>query len=378
MTETFYDVLEVPADADEREIRRAYRRKVKEWHPDVSDHPDASERFRKIRRAERVLTDPDERDRYDDLGHDAYMEWFDEEGPGTGNGSSGRSTDTDASDRRDSAGSSSADDGGAAGTGGTSSGSASATGRSSSSSNAGASGSSASASGRSASSRSEGSSASSGTSSTSSSASSSASSSSSGTAGQSGAGGSAGSGSAESAATGSASTSGGSGATAASGGTAVSADAVAAEAGRWRKKWQAAARETGGGSGAFSVGRDRDGDLRPSRVARGIATKIRSQDAAVLTLVLLVVYPIFVFASVAPSFPLWTNAAVALATVFVVVYALTEPAVSLVVFGTWSLLTPLLVAFFGIPFLSPVAVFAITASWVPFVLSILLTLAMPE
>ncbi len=73
MAETYYDVLGVGRDASQDEIEDAYREKVKETHPDVSDAPDASERFREVTRAEEVLGNADERARYDRLGHDAYV-----------------------------------------------------------------------------------------------------------------------------------------------------------------------------------------------------------------------------------------------------------------------------------------------------------------
>ena len=74
MPTTYYDVLGIESDATQDEIRDAYREKVKEYHPDVSDHPDAEERFKRVKRAEIVLADPDERSTYDRLGHDAYVD----------------------------------------------------------------------------------------------------------------------------------------------------------------------------------------------------------------------------------------------------------------------------------------------------------------
>lgn len=70
---TFYDVLDVSPDASREEIHAAYREKVKETHPDVSDHPDAETQFKRVTRAKEVLTDPDERARYDRLGHRQYV-----------------------------------------------------------------------------------------------------------------------------------------------------------------------------------------------------------------------------------------------------------------------------------------------------------------
>lgn len=73
MGETFYTILRVDQDADSSAIRRAYRSQVKECHPDVSDDPDAGERFKRLTTARDTLLDPDERSAYDRLGHDAYV-----------------------------------------------------------------------------------------------------------------------------------------------------------------------------------------------------------------------------------------------------------------------------------------------------------------
>ncbi len=74
MTEDFYDVLGVSRDADEDEIQQAYREKVREYHPDVSDEPDAEEKFKKAKKAKEVLTDDEKRDLYDQVGHDRFVE----------------------------------------------------------------------------------------------------------------------------------------------------------------------------------------------------------------------------------------------------------------------------------------------------------------
>jgi len=73
MGRTFYDVLDVAEDAEKAEVRRTYRAMAKEHHPDVSDDPEAGERFKRINQAAEVLGDPAERKRYDRLGHDAYV-----------------------------------------------------------------------------------------------------------------------------------------------------------------------------------------------------------------------------------------------------------------------------------------------------------------
>jgi curved DNA-binding protein CbpA len=82
MARTFYDVLDVDEDAEKAEIRRTYRAKAKEHHPDVSDDPGAAERFKRINRAAEVLGDPAERARYDRLGHEAYVASEGEPGEG--------------------------------------------------------------------------------------------------------------------------------------------------------------------------------------------------------------------------------------------------------------------------------------------------------
>ena len=62
---TYYHILGVSSDATDDEIAAAFRRKVKQWHPDVCRHPDAEERMREINEAAGVLCDPERRARYD-------------------------------------------------------------------------------------------------------------------------------------------------------------------------------------------------------------------------------------------------------------------------------------------------------------------------
>ncbi|MWV63887.1 DnaJ domain-containing protein [Halorubrum sp. JWXQ-INN 858] len=73
MTESYYEVLGVDSDADVDEIEQAYRELIHEWHPDVSDQPNARERFLLIKEAREVLTDDAQRARYDRIGHAAYV-----------------------------------------------------------------------------------------------------------------------------------------------------------------------------------------------------------------------------------------------------------------------------------------------------------------
>ena len=66
----YYEVLGVPRDADVRAIKSAFRRLARELHPDVSDHPEAQERFREAAEAYEVLSRAETRELYDRFGHD--------------------------------------------------------------------------------------------------------------------------------------------------------------------------------------------------------------------------------------------------------------------------------------------------------------------
>lgn len=69
MAKDYYEILGVPRDASQDDIKKAYRRLAREYHPDVNKEPGAEERFKEINEAYRVLGDPDTRRRYDELGH---------------------------------------------------------------------------------------------------------------------------------------------------------------------------------------------------------------------------------------------------------------------------------------------------------------------
>ena len=65
----YYDVLGVPRDADEAEIKRAFRRLAQRHHPDVDKVDGAEERFKELNEAYRVLSDRQRRSAYDMFGH---------------------------------------------------------------------------------------------------------------------------------------------------------------------------------------------------------------------------------------------------------------------------------------------------------------------
>lgn len=64
----YYAVLGVSRDASQEEIKRAFRRKARETHPDVADDPGAEERFKLINEAYEVLSDEQKRANYDRYG----------------------------------------------------------------------------------------------------------------------------------------------------------------------------------------------------------------------------------------------------------------------------------------------------------------------
>ena len=64
----YYEILGVTRNATEKEIKSAYRKLAKKYHPDVNKAKDASEKFKDVNEAYEVLSDPQKRQRYDSLG----------------------------------------------------------------------------------------------------------------------------------------------------------------------------------------------------------------------------------------------------------------------------------------------------------------------
>ncbi len=80
-----YQVLEVPRDATQEDIKKAYRRLARECHPDANpDDPEAEARFKEIAAAYEVLSDPEKRARYDRFGNSAGFDLSDPFGSGVG------------------------------------------------------------------------------------------------------------------------------------------------------------------------------------------------------------------------------------------------------------------------------------------------------
>src|SRR3954449_7665267 len=65
----YYELLGIPRDASEAEIKKAFRALARELHPDVSEAPDAEERFREVVEAYEVLSKSETRQLYDRYGH---------------------------------------------------------------------------------------------------------------------------------------------------------------------------------------------------------------------------------------------------------------------------------------------------------------------
>jgi molecular chaperone DnaJ len=65
----YYEILGVSKNATKEEIKKAYRKLSKKYHPDVNKEPDAAEKFKEIKEAYEVLSDDQKRAHYDQFGH---------------------------------------------------------------------------------------------------------------------------------------------------------------------------------------------------------------------------------------------------------------------------------------------------------------------
>jgi len=86
----YYKTLGVSKSASADEIRKAYKKLSKKYHPDANKEKDAPERFKQVQEAYDVLQDPEKREQYDRFGHvlpsgaGAHGQPFQWAGPGPG------------------------------------------------------------------------------------------------------------------------------------------------------------------------------------------------------------------------------------------------------------------------------------------------------
>lgn len=72
----YYDILGVPKDASQDDIKKAYRSLAKKYHPDICKEPNANERFAEIQVAYDCLSDPEKRSNYDRFGAEDINQGF--------------------------------------------------------------------------------------------------------------------------------------------------------------------------------------------------------------------------------------------------------------------------------------------------------------
>ena len=78
----YYAILGVPKTATQADIKKAYRKLARELHPDTNKDPDAEKRFKEANEAQAVLSDPEKRKQYDELG--ANWQAYQQAGFGSG------------------------------------------------------------------------------------------------------------------------------------------------------------------------------------------------------------------------------------------------------------------------------------------------------
>ena len=83
----YYDVLGIDRNADEKTIKKAYRKLAKKYHPDTNaGNPEAADKFKEVNEAYDILSDPKKKQMYDQFGHAAFEAGAD---PGAGTGAGG-------------------------------------------------------------------------------------------------------------------------------------------------------------------------------------------------------------------------------------------------------------------------------------------------
>src|SRR5512136_2771111 len=75
----YYEVLGVPKDSSEKDLKGAYRKLAMKYHPDRSEEPDAEEKFKELSEAYAVLSDPEKRQKYDQFGYSGIKSQYSQE-----------------------------------------------------------------------------------------------------------------------------------------------------------------------------------------------------------------------------------------------------------------------------------------------------------
>jgi curved DNA-binding protein len=88
MAKNYYDTLGVPKNADDKAIKKAYRRLAKKYHPDVNKEAGAEAKFKELSEAYEVLSDPQKKEMYDRFGTVTPGGFA-----GTGNANAGQNVD---------------------------------------------------------------------------------------------------------------------------------------------------------------------------------------------------------------------------------------------------------------------------------------------
>ncbi|GCF12282.1 hypothetical protein Harman_02170 [Haloarcula mannanilytica] len=308
MTETFYDVLGVSTDASTAAIEAAYREQLKETHPDVSDSADAGKATQRLIEARDVLTDEDERARYDRLGHEAYV-------AGETNGADGGSDVAEAA-RRAGYGSESATDR-------TKSNADKHTSRTSTRERARRE---RAARDRVKEDRNEHSTADTGEGQT----------------------------------------------DEPSDGKTDETAATAATDDAWDPGTTATSGFSGsGGSGTAWSSSSAYAVRQTDTVGRGSLLEKPTGRELTLFAITFALYPVMLFSALLPAFPLWVNATIGLCTLFMVGYLQSEPTIAIMVFGSWSLTTTVVLVTLNISAFSLVGALALSGTWLPFGFSLL-------
>ncbi len=72
MSKSLYETLEIPTTASESEIKKAYRKLARKYHPDVNKDPQAEEKFKEINAAYEILSDKEKKTQYDQFGDSMF------------------------------------------------------------------------------------------------------------------------------------------------------------------------------------------------------------------------------------------------------------------------------------------------------------------